>query len=679
MVSLFQANSGQASAHQLSARQQVRTGLWLLAAQLLVIVPLYRVLPVWTLLLWAGIASWYWQVLRRAWLQPSALIKTALVILGYTGIYFQYGSFMAIEPMVACLVVAVVLKLLELRSQRDYWLMILLCYFILACGFLFEQGIAALLIAIAQLLVLLAAQQNVYGGGLSSRRSLWLGATMLAQSLPLMLFLFVVFPRFGPLWTMPLPSQQGRTGMSDSLEFGDISRLMTSAELAFRVSFEGQSPVPGDLYWRGLVLEHLDGRRWQRVQQNPRTGEEGPRPLVASAQAQTLSYTITMESGYHQWLYSLSPSRLHSAGAGQEALRYGGAGQWLLRKPRLGRLQYQGWWQRGGQIPSGSEQELAVNRRLPSSGNPRTRALAETWRRQYPEPADRLQAAMAFFRAGGFIYTLQPPRLGKNNVDEFLFDSRQGFCEHFAASLVYAMRAAGLPARLVVGYQGGEPNLQQGYLMVYQSDAHAWAEVWLAGQGWVRVDPTATVSPDRIRLGAGSVLADQLGFLDDSLLSLRRYAWAKSLRLWVDELNYAWARWVVNFDSDSQTAVLVKLLGRVDMQRLLIALLLFGALPLALLGLWAMRFQFKPTLEPADRYYVQACERLAKKTALPRRPGETPRQYCQRISELYPEWGGWLSKVTEHYSRCQYRGASEQGEELAALKSLRQPVQNFRR
>ncbi|MBD2859061.1 DUF3488 domain-containing transglutaminase family protein [Spongiibacter sp. KMU-158] len=648
--------------NEFSAEQYSRAGPWVLAAQLIVILPLYKVLPVWTILLWGSVAFWYWKVLRSAWVHPSALIKTALVLAGFSGIYFSYGRFLAIEPMVAVLVIALVLKLLELKHRRDYWLVLFLCYFCLGCGFLFEQGLLSLAVAIVQLLVLLAAQQRFYGGQLAPTASLKLAGLMLLQAVPLMLFLFVVFPRIGPLWTMPLPSQSARTGMSDNVEFGDISSLIASADLAFRVQFEGEPPAAEQRYWRGLVLENLQGRRWSRSDYKGLVAL--PESIKEGGSEPDLSYTITLESNFHEWLYSLTPSVLQDTDA-----HYAGAGQWLLRKPRNGRLQYQGQWFADVQIDA-HKHELTRNLQLPDDINPRTRALAEQWRLQYSQPSERLAAALAYFRSGQFIYTLQPPRLGKDNVDEFLFETRQGFCEHFAGSLVFALRAAGVPARLVVGYQGGEMDAEQGYFRVYQSDAHAWAEVWLEGQGWLRVDPTATVSPDRIRLGAESVFGGVQGFLDAAPLSLRNFAWAAEIRAMADRINYAWARWVVNFDSDSQSAVLVKLLGKIDMQRLLIALLLFGGLPLLLLGIWATRFERGAQLPKLEQRYLACCQQLAKLSGIGRREGETPHQYLQRIQAQAPEWGVWFAEVTEVYVAARYRPGGDNNKALLQMKTL---------
>ncbi len=569
---------------------------WLLLAQLAVIVPLLPVIPVWMVAVWALFAGWYWQIISAAWPFPGALVKLVLVAASLLGIYLQYGQWLALEPMVATLVLAILLKLVEMKNSRDRWLVLLLCYFVLACRFLFEQQIVALAIAILQVLVLLVAQQAMYRQAAATLASARLAVVMLLQALPLTLFLFLVFPRIGPLWSMPLPSAKAQTGMSDSLRFGDIAELSKSAALAFRVSFDGPLPAPSQRYWRGLTLEYYDGERWQvdRLSQWARRRAE----VLSGPQ---IDYIVTLEPGVHKWLYTLPVSTVSRAD-----IYYAGGYQWLPASPLTGRLQYR--------VRSAIEQPrleadrnlLHRNLRLPGDDNRRARALAVRWREQYLQPARRVEAALQFFATGGFAYTLEPPRLGSDNVDEFIFDSRQGFCEHFAGSFVFLMRAAGVPARIVVGYQGGEFNDAENYLMVHQSDAHAWAEVWLDGAGWQRIDPTQAVAPDRVRLGAESLLRDQQGFLDSSPFSLRNFHWARDLRLYLDSLNYAWAKWVLNYDSQLQTGVLSALLGEINVQRMLLALLICGALPLAMVALVTLGSGLLSRPEPALRYYLAA-------------------------------------------------------------------------
>lgn len=639
----------------------------LLLAQFGVIAALVPVLPLWMLAVWGGVALWYWKIVSAAWAFPSALVKFALILLSVAGIYLEYQQWLALEPMLATLVLAVVLKLVELKGRRDHWLLLLMCYFIVACRFLFEQGIADVFVAALQLLLILLAQQLLY----RERGSLWgglrLAGLMLAQALPLMLFLFLVFPRIGPLWSMPLPSASGQTGMSDTLRFGDIAELSQNGELAFRVGFgETPLPPPSQRYWRGLVLEDYQSGQWRRNDQW--RFSQPPVPRVAG---EAIDYTVTLEAGVHEWLYSLPLAVIE-----RDDIRYGGAYQWLASPPLTGRLQYK---VRSAPTQPLSEMDgasLRRNLRLPGTDNPRARAMGEAWAEQFAAAEDRVAAALSLFGEQAFYYTLKPPLLGRHNVDEFLFSSRQGFCEHFAASFVFLMRAAGVPSRLVVGYQGGELNAAGNYLLVHQSDAHAWAEVWLAGQGWQRVDPTSAVAPERVTSGADALLSGQRGFLDGSPLSLRRFAWASDLRLYLDSLNYAWASWVLNYDSQRQNGLLSTLMGEVSVKRMLMGLALFGALPLALVALLSFRPQWVSREPPALRYYRSASRALARKTGLVQQPGETVAAFAERVAKHGGDWAPWFEGVCRAYQSWEYRTGDDRA--LVELKALRR-AKKFRK
>lgn len=643
-----------------SALQQRRQILWLLLAQLAVIAPLLTVLPAWLIAAWAGVAFWYWRIAQSGWSFPPALLKVSLTAAVLIAVYLQFRQFLGLEPMLALLTLAVTLKLLELKSRRDHWIILILCYFVLACRFLFDQQLTGLLIALLQVTVLLMAQQTLNRQHIATLPMAKTAGLLALQALPLMVFLFLVFPRIGPLWSMPLPGKEARTGMSDSLEFGDIAQLIQSGERAFRVSFDdGRLPPVQSLYWRGLVLEELDGRRWRRSDFNP------PRPAPAlQGDEGVLQYTVTLEPGVHDWLYTLAVATVS-----RDDLRYAGDYQWMPRAPLTGRFQYAVRSDTDAPRTETSPYQTFLNTRLSGDANPRARALGAQWQQQYPTADERVAAALSLFRQSPFVYTLSPPRLGEDNVDEFIFDTRQGFCEHFAGSFVFLMRAAGVPARLVVGYLGGEYNRAERYLLVHQSDAHAWAEVWLEGEGWRRVDPTAVVAPERVERGAEQILRGQDAYLSGSPLSLRHFAWATRLRMYFDNLNYMWARWVLSYDRQSQYQTLLKLFGEISPQRLLLGLAICGALPLILVALGAIRLPPSLSRDPATRYYLQCCRAMARR-GVARRSGETPAAYLERVRVSAPEWAEWLNRVTAVFSELDYRRVSDE-QRAALLKDLR--------
>lgn len=648
----------------MNAAENRHAVIWLLLAQLLAILPLVAVLPFWIVAVWAGAAWWYWRIIMVGWSFPIAAVKGLLVIAAMVGVYLSFASLLALEAMVAILVLALILKLLELKTERDHWLVLMLSYFVVACGLLFSQQIVDVALALLQIAVLLLAQQTMNRDKATVTSMLRSMAAMALQSLPLMLLLFVIFPRIGPLWTMPLPGGQGQTGMSDSLEFGDIARLSQSGELAFRVRFDGELPSSESLYWRGLVLDQFDGRRWSRNAW-PSKNKVTPPDIVQPA----IKYTVTLESGLHEWLYVLPVGKID-----RSDVYYNAQHQWLSKRAISGRVEYTAASNFRQALKDNTEPERQNLQLGSRSENPQARALALQWQENNADPAERVAAAIHFFETTAFEYTLTPMVLGQNNVDEFLFTTRQGYCEHFAGSFVYLMRAAGVPARIVVGYQGGEFNKRDGYLLVHQSDAHAWAEVWLDGRGWVRIDPTATVAPSRIRLGADALLGRQRGYLKDSPMSLRRFEWATRLRYFVDNINYAWARWVLNFDGDTQNSFLRGVLGEINPQRMLIAVMLIGGLPLALAAFFSLRLPVKHHEDLAARYYLRSCRALSRR-GIVRSAGETPEDFLARVNLEQPCWTAWLAMQTRLFSECCYipQQSATYQQNLRQLKRFQRP------
>lgn len=635
--------------------------LWLFVAQIAVISPYLSILPLWTALVWGLVVWWYLKIFRGDWHFPGKRVTWALAGVALLGVALEYRTALALEPQVALLITAFILKLLELKTLRDHWLLLLLCYFLVACGFIFSTSIGAVAIAVGQLFVLLMAQQSLFRPTVVLRPMLASTGKVFAQSIPLMLVLFVVFPRFGPLWSVPLPGESGKTGVSDSMAPGDVSKLSRSSELAFRATFTDRIPPQQTLYWRGLVLDHFDGREWTRDKYARRPAD------AANYRGQSIGYEVILEHGVHEWLYVLAPARVDREGAYQDAQF-----QWLTRSALIGRVRYEA--ASYPQAPLDSELDnynRFRNLQLPADHNPRARALAREWR--VLEPAQRLEAARAFFQGAPFTYTLEPPTLGKHSVDDFIFGQRRGFCEHYASSLVVLLRAAGLPARVVVGYQGGERNDAGGYLLVHQSDAHAWTEVWLEGEGWVRVDPTAWVAPDRIELGADVALAGESGFLADSGVSLRRFGnlqLVSQLRLWLDRVEYQWVRWIVNFDTERQWDILANLFGDIDNRRLALIILAALAIPLLISALLTVSWRRRETVSAEVKAYRKCCARLSS-FGLERRKGETPGDFARRVAAANPALVEWIDGVTQAFTVASYsRVNSADAEE--AIRTMRQ-------
>ena len=498
--------------------------LWLVIALSLSIVPMTAELPGWTLAVGLFVGLWRIQLYRGVWRMPGGLIKLLLVCVCSAGLFLTFGRFLALEPMVSLFVCGALLKLLEMKSRKDAQLLLYLCYFLVATQFLFSQGIADLLIGAVCLLLVTTALLVMHQpqGHQKPRRSMRLAGRLMLHSLPLMVLLFLVMPRIGSLWHIPLENHGGITGVSDSMSPGDFSSLSRSGGVAFRATFENARPRAEDLYWRGLIFSEFDGRRWSPSANGPGTDGEswiqwgrdtrnGDTSEYSQEHEQALGrpvdYEIIIEPTQQPWLYSLMLTTDYRSATDKKIIQT--TNQRLVADdPIRQRMVYSVSSSLDYAIERSRLPDVIrnVNLKLPDGFNPRARESAERWRLEAGSDQAYIDRVLAFFNAT-FVYTLEPPRLGKHTVDEFLWGTQQGFCEHYASSFVVIMRAAGIPARVVAGYLGGEYNSSENYYVIHQYDAHAWAEVWLPGRGWVRHDPTAAVAPERVRQSLGNLQA----------------------------------------------------------------------------------------------------------------------------------------------------------------------------
>ncbi|GAA5523756.1 protein-glutamine gamma-glutamyltransferase [Microbulbifer aestuariivivens] len=651
--------------------------LWIFAAQFTVLLPHFARLPLWVVLGWVVAVLWRIQVYRGIWEYPSRLVKLLAVSLALAGLVFSYRRWFALEPMVALLAVSFALKNLELVSRRDAFLSLLLAYFVAATLFVFEQTIPYALyglLAVVLVTAALAAQQGQFSA--RPRRALGLSMRLLAQSIPLMLLLFVVIPRLGPLWAVPQKNDSGSTGVSDSMSPGDFTELSKSDQPALRIAFDGPLPPPDQRYWRGVVYSHFDGRRWsQGLGVDPRQGapvywlptddalpNSDPLPEIGPR----YRYRVIQEPSNNQWLFAMARPYSETPGVGETR------DDRLVRSaPVYSRFAYEvKSWPRSSlaQPVELGDFERRRNLQLPEDGNMRARSWARSLAREQSSGDAISRAVLEFFNSR-FTYTLKPPALGADSVDEFLFESQQGFCEHFAGSYVFLMRAAGVPARVVAGYQGGEWVEQEEYLLVRQYDAHAWAEIWTPARGWHRVDPTAAVSPERIRDGLQSAAPEE--FMEDALLPIHRISLLNRARLQWDMINYRWYQAVVSFDSDRQENLLRRLLGQVSPMRLAALLLIPVATGLVLLLLWLWWGGRSQRLPRAQRLYLKFCRRMAR-AGIARRNGEAPRDFVRRIASVAPGLAPMASAVTTAYERAAY------AEDPAAERQLGRLLRHWR-
>ena len=612
------------------AQQIPRTTLALLmVAQVVVIAPLSFYISLWVVGVCLFCGYWRTQVYRGRWGFPPSWVKAVLVMASFLGIALSGYRTFTLEAATSLLVLAFALKLVEMRNRRDAYLVIYLSYFLVATAFLFNQSMSmaayemiAMIVVTAALVGLNQLQSKVRP--LASART---AAGLVLQALPLTLVLFMLFPRIGPLWSIPMPSA-ATTGLSDRLTPGDIASLSQSDELAFRVVFDDNGDIPRqrDLYWRGLTYSQFAYGTWT-------VGEPLPEQARADeVQLDGISYQVFLEPTQSRWLYSLDAPVDYDA---RMALL--GDYRLLNQEPVLSVLRYR--VTSDAERPLDQDMTRAMRIRetaLPPRDNPRMRQYARNLRQQTGSTQGMIDAILAEIREREFHYTLSPPSLGRqNSVDEFWFDSRRGFCTHYAGAMVFTLRAAGIPARMVGGYQGGEINPVTGHMVVRQYQAHSWVEVWQEAQGWVRYDPTAEVAPERVESGLNAALSAE----DRATLSLFSNArmgeggLINNLLNLADSLEYQWNLWVVGYDAATQAGVLKEWLGNITPARIGIAILIGGAASLLLVGVNIFAGRRPQRRHPIEKL-LQDFGRRMQKLGLPRAPDEPPHSYIHRLAGL---------------------------------------------
>ena len=627
---------------------------WLLAAGTLAVAPLAPYLPPWlSTAAAAALALRGWLIARRAPLL-SRWVMVILVMAGTAGILGQYRTLLGQQAGVAMLVLFVALKLHESKARRDGLAVVLLCYFLSLTTFFYSQSMGNAALLLAAVIVTTATLASLVDGRQAPPHLLRQSALMLAQATPFLLILFLLFPRVsGPLWGLPRDAHSALTGLSDSMTPGSISSLSQSDAIAFRVRFDGTPPPRDQLYWRGPVLTAFDGRTWDRIPVRSR-----PQLPYAVPESGLYRQEVTLEPHNKPWLFALElPAELPSDSLITDDF------QLLARTPVTQRQRYAVVSHTGHK--AGMEENrwmLSRAKALPRNGNPRIRALAAEWRAKHADDELVLLEAISHFQRLRLTYTLTPPLLGPDPVDEFLFDTKQGFCEHFASAFVFALRAAGIPARVVTGYQGGEINPVDGYLTVRQSDAHAWAEVWIAGKGWIRTDPTAASYPLRIEQNLAAVVpvGDPLPFLMRVDLP-----WLRDLRFRWDAVTNAWNQWIIGYTPQRQQELLSRLgMGTPDWRRMTAALSIACAGVLLGLTLWALRQRRRR--DPALALWRKATARLAK-SGLGPRAWEGPVAYAARVADARPDISTAIRDIAMSYARLRYANADES--RLAALRA----------
>ncbi|MGH8205419.1 MAG: transglutaminase TgpA family protein, partial [Steroidobacteraceae bacterium] len=619
-----------------------------------------------------GAAAWRARAWRRRPRLPAGLLRIVIVLVLTFAALLDFRRGGSLGAAASLLVVMAALKLSETTQRRDWLIVMSAALFLLLAACLDAQSLWRLPLYAAELWLLCtalyalgagsAASTSTAGSGTSTggarsggqeatraTRLLAASARSLATALPLAVLLFLFFPRLpGAFWALP-QGDQAMTGLGNKMRPGSIAHLYESHATALRVRFEGPLPPPQERYWRGPVLHDFDGYTWSShpMALGP------PQPLQYSGPA--YHYQVTLEPNEHNVLIALElpqspPSTIRSFETFDHQL--------ITARPVRRAVSYQ--------LVSHPQHHSAaalspfvrqMDLRYPRRRNPRSAQLARQLRAGARDDAAFVAATLDYLRHGGFQYTLTPPQLGINSIDDLLFHTRQGFCEHYASAFAMLMRAGGVPTRVVTGYLGGVWNRFGGYLLIEQSDAHAWDEVWLAGQGWVRVDPTAVVSP--------ASLTDQLDGLqpaiDGPTSRLHAASWMLTTVLAWQAVNAWWQDQVIGFNFNQQLNLLGKL-GLLDQQwqALVWVLAVGGALWLGLVA-WGLRPRVWVRPDPLTRAWYRVERKLGTRVA-PRAPHEGPIAYAERIGALHPELAGSLRALARRYARLRYGPAASASE-----------------
>ena len=625
--------------------RDTRDTLFLMAVVAWVVLLQIAHIPWWCGLMTLALLAWRATLALQARPLPGLAWRMGLLMLALLATWLSHKTLTGRDAGVTLIVVLLALKTLEMRARRDAFVVFFLSFFTLLTHFFYSQSLLTALGILLALLGLLTALVNAHlpVGRPPLAQSARLAAGMALMGAPIMLVLFLLFPRFAPLWGIPTDGMAGRSGLSGQMKVGDLASLALDDSIALRVRFEGRPPPSSELYFRGPVFGDFDGREWRPTREIFPPHLRAPTDL--RLRGTPIRYEVTMEPHNRPWVFVLEAASRAPAVPRTEVFMTSEL-QWLARRPMTDLARYLAEshlsFSHGPLEPHLGLQEHVT---LPPGFNPRTLELAQALRREHgPGPAGAravVQAALDRLRQGGFAYTLTPGVFGTHTADEFWFDRKEGFCEHIASSFVVLMRAADIPSRVVTGYQGGEVNPVDGYWTVRQRDAHAWAEVWLRGEGWVRVDPTAAVA--EWRLGSFQRLEAPVGAFAGVMRTLNPTFAAQARAVW-EAVNNRWNQWVLNY-TQSRQLDLLKRVGFDDPRWTDLAYLLVAAVVAVSLGgaawaLWEHR-QHDPWLR-----LLQRARRRLERLGVSSSGQVTPRTLAQALRER-PEHATWAPAVIE--------------------------------
>jgi len=618
--------------------------------------------------------GWRYKIITANWQPPGSILRIIIIFSVLFFLFQHYHTLLGRHAGVAMLVALTMLKFLELKTMRDYMLVVFLCLFIALTSFLYSQSLWLGVYLMAVVIILFTVMMFLNH---SNREKPFImlkrAAGMVMMGLPVAVLLFLLFPRLqGGLFGLPSDSHSGLTGMTDTMKPGSINELNQSEKVAFRVEFNSRLPVAKQRYWRGLVLEKYEQGVWKESRLAVANGDP-----VSYAKESVIEYSILQEPSNQKWIFALDMPVSKSTD-----IKWGTGQTLRSTSPIRERQQLQMMSAIDYKFTKISDDALQRNFDNSSVKGERLARLAEELYRQAGSDREYIKVVFDYYRNNEFFYTLQPPLLGDNPVQTFMLDTRKGYCEHYASSFTAMMRLAGIPARVDIGYQGGEWNAQGGYLIVRQSDAHAWSEVWLKESGWVRVDPTSAVAPERIEYGLsairqlmeqgqplGNVAGEELqAILAGSLISQT----IKGAKLFWDGVNTRWYKWVIDYGVKNQSTLLHWMgFQKADWSKLVF--ILVGLISLVVsIQAWIL-FRRKKIIDPAVRQYQKFCHRLSR-VGIDRFSSEGPASFARRVVQLRPDLQERVMSVTEAYIAILYAGITDTKQQQKLVRA----VQEFR-
>lgn len=613
---------------------------------------------------------------------PSWLVLL-LAISGSIGIAIVGTRLGLLLSMIHLLCFAYSLKMFEVTSRKDLYQLVVLGIFVATSSLIFIQSIyfslAVIVLIFSNFLILL----NLFAPKMSLLAQSKLLAKLSFYAVPLAVILFVGFPKLSPLWQVP-NVKSAKVGLSDSVKIGDIAQLALSDELAFRVSFEGNTPQHAQLYWRAMVLDDFDGVTWRQASRDldqrrsdAATKQNALSSSTVELRGEGINYQVITEPSFQSWLFALDFATSEQSSIGQRidfSLFY--------RSIISQTFSYQVTsYPQAILTAKLTKQVRALNLALTTDNNPRLLAKAQQLRTLYHDDRQLINQVLSEFNQQDYYYTLQPPSLTGNSLDQFYFDTRAGFCEHYASTFTYLMRAAGIPARMVVGYLGGEINSQGNYLSVYQRSAHAWTEVWLPESGWQRVDPTAAVDPERVESGFSSNLMQEYADLSSGLFStqsLRAMQWYKQLKMHIDAIDYQWTRWVIGYTGEKQSRVLEQLIaGFTKAKNIFYLLLGLGGIILLINWYKATHVKVKNQHEIKQVYLntlqLMASHGLVKERAM------TGQQFTKFIAITRPELLENFAVISDYFDQFFYQNIDNDLSKQALNNDVKKLKYHYRR